>query len=127
MLDKQRLREWIDSSDPKEEYGLNLLYDAVKKKYDSRANTLKDIHPLGIQVNLESGVANGVIVTREIKECVMLVKKVLLRELEFDVVEETRETIPYIFLKESITKSVYRVSTGEKLLTNTFWNFYLPK
>ena len=123
----KQLRSWIDSDTHDDNFGMELLYSSVERKYNSRAQTLKEIHPLGIQVNLETGVANGVIVTREINECAMLVRKVLLGELEFDVVEETREGIPYVLLKESITKSVYRVSTGERLLTNTFWNFYLPK
>jgi hypothetical protein len=125
-IDKQ-LREWIDSNEASEEYGLNLLYRTVKTKCDKRAKTLKDTHPLGIQVNLETGVANGVIVTRDIGQCAKLVRNVLLGLLEFDVVEEERNGIPYIFLKEKETKSVYRVSTGEKLLENTFWNYYLPK
>jgi hypothetical protein len=107
-----KLRDWIDSGTEDIDYG---------------AETLRDTHPLGIQVNLETGVANGVIVTREVGECAVLVREVLLRQLMFDVVEELKHGIPYILLKESRTQSIYRVSTGERLLTNTFWNYYLPK
>ena len=34
--------------------------------YDRRAGTLMTSHPLGIQVNLATGVANGVLVVRAI-------------------------------------------------------------
>jgi hypothetical protein len=121
----EKTRNWIKNDRKNETFGLNHLYTAVKRTYDKRAKTLKETHPLGIQVNLDTGVANGVIVTREIDECARLVRRVLKRELEFEVVEETKNQILYTYLKESITKSIYRVSTGEKLLTNTFWNYYL--
>lgn len=123
----KELRRWIDTTDNSESYGLQLLYKTVQSKYEKRATTLKDTHPLGIQVNLETGVANGVIVAREIEECAKLVRNVLLGLLEFTIEEEVRHGIPYIFLKEKITGSVFRVSTGEKLLVNAFWNYYLPK
>lgn len=117
-------RIWLEES-PDLQYGLEMLYQSVENKYESRARTLKETHPLGIQVNLETGVANGVIVTRDIEECAELVRNVLLGQLEFNVVEESRGGIPYVFLKEKITGSIYRVSSGDKLLSNTFWNYYL--
>ena len=64
-----KLRSYIDDKTATEVVGLDLLYMAAQHKYDERARTLKDTHPLGIQVNLDSGVANGVIVTRDIAEC----------------------------------------------------------
>ncbi|HEV7332380.1 MAG TPA: hypothetical protein VGN63_15185 [Flavisolibacter sp.] len=120
-------RDWMVDADASLDYGMQKLYEVVQSKYESRARTLKDTHPLGIQVNLETGVANGVIVTRDIGECAKLVRNVLLGQLEFKVVEETRADIPYVFLREALTDSVYRVSSGEKLLANTFWNYYLSK
>jgi hypothetical protein len=122
----KELRAWIDSETQDEAYALNLLYTTVSNKYDSRATTLKDTHPLGIQVNLESGVANGVIVARTIDQCASLVRQVLLKDLKFKLSEETKNEITYILLKEVTTDSVYRVATGDKLLTNIFWNYYLP-
>ena len=122
----KELRNWIDSDDENEDYGMELLYQTVERKYDTRATTLKDTHPLGIQVNLETGVANGVMVTRTIEECATLVRQVLLKELRFELVEEKKGDINYIILKEAITGSIYRVATGDKLLTNIFWNYYLP-
>lgn len=120
-----KLRSIIDDHGNDYEYVLDLLYKSVKKKYDSRAKTLKDLHPLGIQVNLQTGVANGVIVTQDLSECAQLVRKVLLKELEFIVDTERLERGNYVYLKESITKSIYRVASGDPLLTNTFWNYYI--
>ena len=35
------------------------LRETMKQHYNSRADTLANKHPLGIQVNIASGVANG--------------------------------------------------------------------
>lgn len=120
----QKVQEALNGTNHDYTYLLDLLYSSVERKYKSRAATLKDIHPLGIQVNLETGVANGVIVTQDLAECALLIRKVLLRELEFEIEPKVINGNTYTLLKESITKSTYRVSTGDKLLTNTFWNYY---
>jgi hypothetical protein len=66
-----------------------LIAASEKRIYDSRANTLKGFHPLGIQVNLATGVANGVMVVRSITECAALLKSILTSSMEFDVVEDS--------------------------------------
>lgn len=38
------------------------LGQRIKSHYDRRAETLRESHPLGIQVNLQTGVANGVLI-----------------------------------------------------------------
>jgi len=45
--------------------------------------------------------------------------------LKFDLVTEKKESGEYLFLKERVSKSIFRVVTGDKILTNAFWNFYL--
>ncbi|MFZ3018525.1 MAG: hypothetical protein WA056_08740 [Gallionella sp.] len=98
---------------------------AVAEHYDKRASVLKDTHPLGLQTNLNTGVANGVLVARRIEDCAELVQRILLNKLEFDVIDSSGEDDKgYVFLKEKITKCTYRVMTGDRLLTNSFWNFY---
>lgn len=123
-----RVKGWVndpatmDLSDAKQ-----LLGDSIRKHYDGRAQTLKESHPLGIQVHLETGVANGVIVARTTADCATLIRRILTRTLEFDLVEQTIASTQYLLLKEKITQSVFRVVTGDRFLTNAFWNFYLPK
>lgn len=98
---------------------------------DNRAATIKNTHPLGFQVHLESGVANGILVARNEEECADLVKGVLTRTLTFDIglekskTEEGTEKTFATVLLEVNTKSRFRVVTKDACLTNSFWNFYL--
>jgi hypothetical protein len=54
-----------------------LIVASEKRIYDTRANTLKRFHPLGIQVNLATGVANGVMVVRSVADCAALLRRIL--------------------------------------------------
>ena len=103
------------------------LGKAIREHYDYRADTLGEWHPLGIQVNLQTGVANGVLVARTTAECANLIHKILTRTLEFRICEKMVGDSRYLLLKEKSTDSVFRVVTGDAFLTNVFWNFYLAK
>lgn len=98
-----------------------LIAGSEKRIYDSRANTLKRFHPLGIQVNLATGVANGVMVVRTVNDCVSLLRRVLTDTMEFDVVEDDSMW----YLRERISQSIFRVVTKNTRINNCFWNFYL--
>lgn len=98
-----------------------LVAASEKRIYDSRANTLKRFHPLGIQVNLATGVANGVMVVRTIDECAALLRTVLTDTMEFDLVEDPSMW----YLREKISGSYFRVVTKNAKINNCFWNFYL--
>ncbi|MBK9974449.1 MAG: hypothetical protein IPP14_06720 [Planctomycetes bacterium] len=106
---------------------LGLFGKELKTHYDRRAKLLKEVHPLGLQVDLESGVANGVLVARSISECAKLIRRILLGQLEFVLEHKDTEVGRYFFLRESTTQSIFRVVTGDAFLTNAFWNFYLAK
>jgi len=97
------------------------LRDSMKRHYDKRADTLRTSHPLGIQVNLQTGVGNGVLVVRTVPHCAQLIRNILLRELQFELEENEQ----FVALRERISDCVFRVTTGDAMLTNTFWNFYL--
>jgi hypothetical protein len=99
-----------------------ILAASEKCLYDGRASTLKDYHPLGLQVHLETGVAQGVLVVRTVPECASLLRRVLTNDLEFIVEDSPRDRIWY--LKERSSGSVYRVVTQDAKLTNCFWNYY---
>jgi len=88
--------------------------------YNRRANTLKNTHPLAIQVNLATGVANGVMVVRTIGDCAELLRRVVTNSLQF----ELRETDAMWYLEEKISGCAYRVVSKDRKLTNCFWNFY---
>jgi hypothetical protein len=92
-----------------------------KAVYDKRARTLKDSHPLALQVNLATGVANGVLVVRTISECAALLRRILLSNMEFALEEKDGMWS----LREKISGCIHRVVTNDRKLNNCFWNFYL--
>jgi hypothetical protein len=102
-----------------------LLATSIRNHYDRRARMLREDHPLGIQVNLATGVANGVLVARTIEDCAELIYRVVTTRLQFTLESETRGDRKYFFLKEVSSGCIFRVMTGDAMLTNSFWNFYL--
>lgn len=120
------VKKWV--SDPRtldRDKGIARLQAAMEGQFKRRNRLLREIHPLGIQVNLKTGVANGVLVANTVPQCAKLVRAIMLRGLKFDLVTEKKESGEYLFLKERESKSIFRVVTGDKMLTNAFWNFYL--
>jgi hypothetical protein len=99
----------------------HILAIADKHFYDKRANNLKNKHPLGIQVNLSNGVANGVFVTRTVEECQNLLYNLLINNIRYKL-EEDKDCW---MLKDELTNSIHRVVTKNYKLTNSFWNFYI--
>lgn len=105
--------------------GKERLFREVKAQYDRRALMLKEKHPLGVQVHLSTGVANGVLVVRSVEDCAEVIAGVLTNTLEFYIEETSRAGERYLFLREKRSDCVFRVMSGDKMLTNAFWNFYL--
>lgn len=121
-----KVRKWLNH--PQEANIQNLqnnLETLVQKQYNRRAKILSEGHPLGIQVSLSTGVANGVLVVRTIDACARLVKRILTRRMEFDLDQYSNDKGQYLLLREKISNCIFRVVTGDALLTNTFWNYYL--
>lgn len=54
-----------------------------------------------------------------------LIHRVVTRTLELDLIEEVFDDRDYLVLREKTTGSIFRVVTGDAMLTNAFWNFYL--
>lgn len=100
-----------------------ILAIADKHFYDKRHDDLKHRHPLGIQMNLSTGVANGVLVVRKIETCAELLLNIITNQLDFDIIYD--QDLKCWYLKEKLTQSIFRVVTDDLKLTNSFWNFYL--
>jgi hypothetical protein len=100
-----------------------ILTKAERELYKKRAATLRDFHPLGLQVDLDSGVANGVLVVRSVAKCAELLYRILTNTMEFSI-EDNKDTESWN-LVESVSGSTFRVVTKNHKLTNCFWNFYL--
>jgi hypothetical protein len=124
--ENENIKKWISNLDILQGSELdkakNLLYEKAEDTYNKRAELIKNMHPLGLQVNLENGVANGVLVVRSVKQCAQLLRNIILNQMEFELEKSDNGTLK---LTENISNSVYRVVTGNEELTNSFWNFYL--
>ena len=98
----------------------DILAEAEKTLFDSRAETLQQRHPLALQVNLKSGVANGVLVVRTENDCAELLSRLLTNDCEFRF-DSTRESGVTSLVKK-ISNSPFRVLTHNRTLTNAFWS-----
>jgi hypothetical protein len=96
------------------------LAEAERQAFNRRALVLQKYHPLGMQINLKSGVANGVLVVRSIDKCAELLRAILTNRAEFDIQVDEGGRI----LVERISTSVFRTVTDNEKLTNSFWNFW---
>jgi len=97
--------------------------------FDKRAEVLKGRHPLCIQVDLKTGVTNGVLVVRTLDDCISLLSEILTNELKFRIeyvslATKAKSKEGHIELQEEISKSAFRVITGNEKLTNSFWNLF---
>jgi hypothetical protein len=100
-----------------------VLAEGEQKLSNSRAETLQRRHPLSLQVELQSGVANGVLVVRSEKDVAQLLADLLTNgcDFRFDRKREAGVTA----LIESISDSPFRVITDNPTVTNSFWSRYL--
>jgi hypothetical protein len=120
--EQPEVRSWIETK-PDFETILSFVFERARELYDRRARTLFETHPLGLQVNLQTGVGNGVLVARNTNQCAKLLRGILLNDLQFELEDHPDQGA--VFLRESETGSIYRVATHDRHLTNSFWNFYL--
>jgi hypothetical protein len=98
---------------PEDEKGKELL-DFYKNK-----------HPLMRLVDFKTGVVNGALITNKIDMVIELIYRILSNKMEYNLEKkENREA--YYLLKEALTGSTCRIITDDKMLTETFWNYYSP-
>jgi hypothetical protein len=127
----EEVQGWIRSPEDVDEKEVRKKFESVvKQHFDKRFKMLCDVHPLGIQVHIETGVANGVLVVRTVEECAKLINRIVTNNLEFDLEVKKEDNGAenkgeYLYLKEKISGCVFRVVTGDEMLTNTFWNYYI--
>ncbi len=122
------IRGWLSGSVQFDERkASDLLFAKAQTRYECRAKTLIQDHPLGLQINLATGVTNGVLVVRTVNQCAELLRRIILNEMEFYLEEVTAEERRTLVLREKVSGCVYRAMTGDELLNNSFWNFYLKE
>lgn len=94
-----------------------------EEQFERKASLLREKHPLGIQVDLNTGVANGVLVVRTLTECAHVMRNILTNKLALRI---ERDQCGTLRLVEERTNCTYRLMASDPVLTNSFWNFYRP-
>lgn len=124
-----------DEQDVKDDYVefetlCKILAEVERIYFNKRARTLQEAHPLSMQLNLKTGVANGVLVVRTPEQCAELLYKVLTNDISFHIEREKFSTygiddeIWATFLIEDTSQSPFRIVTDYEKLTNSFWNLF---
>lgn len=96
------------------------LPDGRKVDMDRRAKSFQIDHPLGLQINVRTGVAHGVLVVRTPQQCAQMLRKIMLRERTFRILHRGGNFL----LEETETKSVLRVVSDDPFLTHAFWTYF---
>ena len=92
-------------------------------KENGRASFFRNVHPLSRLVDFKSGVAGGVIVCENEQEVISIIKRYFTNSMEY-MIDKKEKDRNYYLLKESLTGSVIRIQTDNKLLSSVFWNNY---
>jgi hypothetical protein len=72
-----------------------------------------------MQVDLNSGTANGVLVARSSSQCAKLLYGLMTNQLDFEIIPEP-ENADFTILREAVSRSPFRVVTHNERLTNSF-------
>jgi len=91
---------------------------------EQRKKFYQDVHPLSRLINFSTGVAVGAIVTDKISDVVELLYRIFENRMEY-YLEHHRDKRGYFRLREKLTDSVVRIQTNNKLLSESFWSYYI--
>jgi hypothetical protein len=92
----------------------------VPPSEDRRAKLFRADHPLGLQIDVRTGVAHGILVVRSAEQCAKMLKALLTHQLDLEIRHEGGN----YQLVERETQSVLRVVSDDELLTHSFWTFF---
>ncbi|MCU0606222.1 MAG: hypothetical protein MUF78_02065, partial [Candidatus Edwardsbacteria bacterium] len=103
------IRKWIEESEKRMQEAVDESFEAEIKRgpqflticrlfslaesysYSARYSILSRTHPLAIQVHLDTGIANGVLVLRDIKRCSELLLNILTNDMSFTIKHEAEK------------------------------------
>ncbi len=91
------------------------------EKGEQRMKVFRDIHPLSRLIEMSTGVAVGAIVTKEPLVAAQLLERLFDNTMEYDL-EHNGDG--YFRLRERLTRSVVRLQTNNRMLRESFWNYY---
>jgi hypothetical protein len=90
-------------------------------KFESRAKTFREIHPLALQIIHSSRILNGILVVRSTDMCAKLILSLI--ENKLDVKLDDKDENNYRLIEEN-TSSTIRVISKHQLIANAFKTYY---
>ncbi|HXC42858.1 MAG TPA: hypothetical protein VNY51_04955 [Candidatus Dormibacteraeota bacterium] len=88
---------------------------------EQRGRFYREVHPLSRLIEFATGVAVGAIITSSVEDVIELLQRVFHNRMEYEL-DQKKEG--YYLLREKLTQSVVRLQTSDKMLRETFWNYY---
>jgi len=98
--------------------GKPVIFYCEKKEQES---FLRDTHPLSRLIDFQTGVAVGAMVTTSTATVSELLARAFENGHQYEI---KKRPSGYLCLHEKLTDSVVRLQTDDKLLLETFWNYY---
>ena len=91
---------------------------------EQRSRFYREVHPLSRLIEFETGVAVGAMITANKLHVSELLYRIFNNKMEYVL---DRSESGYLRLKEKLTDSVVRLQTNDRMLSETFWNYYHNK
>ena len=123
--DRAAYRTWLDKviheekNEPlSESLRMQLISVLVARanRFEQRAKSFREDHPLALQIILSSGVLNGILVVRSVSQCAKVLDALIRNRLDLELVKDDRN----YRLVEVGTRSTIRVISRNTLLRNAF-------
>jgi len=92
------------------------VFVATAVIFERRAKLFRETHPLALQIILSTGLLNGILVVRSVKQCSDILSALIHNELKFKLVKDQHN----YRLVEVETNSIMRVISRHTLLRNAF-------
>jgi len=88
---------------------------------EQRRTFYQNIHPLSRLVEFKTGVAVGAMITDRLDEVSELLYRIFTNKMGYKLEQPKPD---YLKLVEQTTRSIVRVQTNDRMITETFWNHY---
>jgi hypothetical protein len=88
---------------------------------EQRMRFFRDVHPLSRMVHMETGIPVGAMVTNDPITVARLLDRLFDNRMEYDL---DQKGDGFFRLRERMTQSVVRLQTTDRMLRESFWNYY---
>lgn len=88
---------------------------------EEKLHLYREVHPLMRLIEFDTGVAVGSMVTNSTTTVSSLLRSLLTNQMSYEVV---KTSLGALHLMECQTRSLVRIQTHDRLLQETFWNYF---